>query len=308
MASSYEYTQAAASKCYTTHALVSVNVLPNRAKYYNYVEHGRTISDVLPPPDFDILTASADDLERYGLPARPDTQPALSEWENDYRGVQWVTPPPFIAEVPPAVQSSPPPLYPNARFAGWAALGSFTSSYATYNEPGLKPVSCPSPSIAIWSGIGANVNGTASSFGQSGTYSLPNNNHNAFGEAWVAGATSPTDFSGVLFNASAYDGMRANVNYSGGTFTGTVTDVTAHKVQGWGPWSGFNGTPNSADAFVEQLQGYDMANFGTVTFTQSQGNSTPLTNFGPVSVQNSPNATAGSINGSGGFTVTYGHC
>jgi hypothetical protein len=86
-----------------------------------------------------------------------------------------------------------------------------------------------------------------------------------------------------------------------------VTDVTTNTVNGWN-YGGFSGTPNSAEAIVEQLQGYDMADFGSVPFSYSQGNGQAIPNFGDFAFQNSPNATAGGINGNGGFTVTYGHC
>jgi hypothetical protein len=110
-----------------------------------------------------------------------------------------------------------------------------------------------------------------------------------------------------MFTTAANHQIRANVNYGSGSFSGTVTDVSTGTVNGWS-YGGFSGTPNSAEAIVEQPQGYDMANFGSVPFSYSQGNGQPIPNFGDAPLNNSPNATVGGINGNGGFTVSYGHC
>jgi Peptidase A4 family len=307
MGSPYDYTQQAASECYTTDPLIGVTGLPDGGASYNYLQNGRVVSEPVPPPGFDILTASAAELERYGLPARPVSEPEPSEWQNDYRNARFATPPPFLAEVPAAmgISQPPPPLYVNAHFAGYETTGSgsYTAGSTLFTEPSLQPVSCNSPAIAIWSGIGS----TSSSFGQDGTYSLPYNNHNAFAEAWLAGAGSYS-YAVTLFRASAYDSIRANVNYSSGTFSGTVTDVTTGVVNGWNSGGGYSGTPNTAEALLEQLTGYSMADFTNVPFSYSQGNHTSLASLPHTVVTNSPNTSVGGINGSGGFNVSWNHC
>jgi hypothetical protein len=307
MGSPYDYTQQAASKCYTIDPLLGVSALPDGGRSYNYLQNGRVVSEPVPPQGFDILTASAAELERYGLPVRPTSEPELSEWQNDYRHARFATPPSFLAQVPSSLENSPPPSprYVTAHFAGYETTGSgsFTAGSTLYTEPGLQPVSCGSPAIALWSGIGS----TSSSFGQDGTYSLPNNNHNAFAEVWQAGASNYT-YSVTLFRAAAGDSIRANVNYSSGDFGGTVTDVTTGVVNGWNSGGGFSGTPNTAEALLEQLQGYDMADFTSVPFAYSQGNGTAISAFGHGALTNSPNTSVGGINGSGGFNVSWNHC
>lgn len=305
MASPYAYTQQAASKCYATDPQVGVSLLADGGLSYNYLQNGQIVSEPVPPADFDVLTASPAELERYGLPARPASGLALTEWQNDYRHARFATPPAFLAEVPSAagISQPPPPLYASARFAGYQASGSFTTGSTRYTEPGLRPVSCGNPAVSTWSGIGSST----SSFGQDGTYSLPNSNHHAFAQAWKANSGFYS-YSVALFTAAARDSIRANVNYSSGTFSGTVTDVTTGVVNGWNSGGGYSGTPNSAEAILEQLQGYDMADFGNVPFSYSQGNGTSLAALGASPDYNSPNTSTGGINGSGGFNVSWNHC
>lgn len=193
--------------------------------------------------------------------------------------------------MPAALGNSPPPppLYVTAHFAGYETTGSgsYTAGSTRYTEPGLQPVSCNSPAIAIWSGIGS----SSSSFGQDGTYSLPNSTYGV-----------------TLFRAAAGDSIRANVNYSSGTFSGTVTDVTTGVVNGWNSGGGYSGTPNTAEALLEQLAGYSMADFTNVPVAYSQGNGTSIASLPHTVVTNSPNTSVGGINGSGGFNVSWNHC
>lgn len=206
MSSPYDYTQQAASKCYTTDPSVGVSVLPDGGRSYNYLQNGQVVSEPVPPAGFDILTASAAELERYGLPARPASEPDLSEWQNEFRNARFATPPPFLAEVPRSLAIPPPlapsgvsPLYTNARFAGYSTYaGSFTAGSALYTEPGLRGVSCSSPAIAIWSGIGS----SSSIFGQDGTLSLPYDNHHTFWQVWSANSPNPRA-SAYMFTTAA---------------------------------------------------------------------------------------------------------
>jgi hypothetical protein len=307
MGSPYDYTQQAASTCYTTDPLIGVTALPDGGASYNYLQNGRVVSEPVPPAGFDILTASAAALARYGLPARPVSEPELSEWQSDYRNARFATPPRFLAEVPSALAFSqpPPPLYANGRFAGYetTGTGSYTAGSTRFTEPSLHPESCTSPAIATWTGIGS----SSSSFGQDGTYSLPNNNHNAFAEAWQAGAGTYT-YAVTLFRASANDSIRANVNDNSGTFSGTVTDVTTGVVNGWNSGGGYTGTPNTAEALLEQLAGYSMANFTNLALSYSQGNGTSMASLPHTVLTDSPNTTVDAVNGSGGFNVSWTHC
>ncbi len=235
--------------------------------------------------------------------------------QREFKNAHFTTPPPFLAElrspasIPVPSPSGVSPLYTSARFAGWATnsgVANFTKSSVLYTEPGLQPVSCDgntNPAVSIWSAIGV-ANGPG---GQDGTLSLPNNNHNSFWEVFPDINNLNNYYGAYMFRATAGDQIRANVNYSNGTFGGTVSDVSTGVVNGWSQGT-FSGTLNFTEAYVEQPIGRDMADFGSVPFAYSQGNGQPISSFPHVASQNSPNATVGGIDGNGGFTVTWHHC
>ena len=68
------------------------------------------------------------------------------------------------------------------------------------------------------------------------------------------------------------------------------------------------GSSRGRKSLVEQIVGDSQANFGTIGFGYTNANNTALPNYSVYSQHNSPNATAGGINGSGGFDAMWHHC
>jgi hypothetical protein len=76
-------------------ALAHTELLPGGGYSMNYqLANGETIERPVPPEGFDPLTATAKELETYGLPPRPSNPEALEEWEESMTGYESVTPEP----------------------------------------------------------------------------------------------------------------------------------------------------------------------------------------------------------------------
>ena len=341
VASPYAYTQGAASKCFVTDPLVSVTPLPDGGMEYVYRQaSGDLVSEPVPPAGENLASLSAAQLDEYGLPPRPTSAVALVDWDQAMSGEQFETPPAFLAEVPPAQLESPPapanPASPAAScsgnvctlygtFAGWETSYYIGQPHTVmahgsdeYKEPHLYGTSCPTPGLSTWTGIG----NTGTIFGQDGTDSFSGGvQHTEFWETWDASGGS-FHGTGYLSTVPVGDTVRANVNYSNGTVSGTVTNVTTGKVRGWSD-SGLTGAaPDTADGIAEKVGGYDLANFGNspgLTFLDSTGNGVALNNQPPwdghpaplnqFDIQSGSSvANSSTITGNGSFTIQQEHC
>jgi len=305
MTSPYDYTQQAASACYVTDPLVSVTTLPDGGTQYTYRQtSGLLASETVPPAGFDPANAPASELAEYGLPPRPASFVALVDWQNEVSKDWWPTPPAFLAELPAAQQSPPPPAGPGGNFAGWA--GHITANYGSstsdvYTEPHLGS-SCSNDGVAVWGGLGAG----SEVFGQDGTQSdTGHGSHVGFWQVWAGGTEEGT---GVLQTVAAGDSMRANVNYPANEFTGTLTDVSTGKVEGWS-FGVFGSAPSQAEAVVEHQPGFSLTNFGTTNFASSSGDGQPLNNLDPSKyTPGDGSMSTSSLGGGGSFSVHYVHC
>jgi hypothetical protein len=326
--SPYAYTQQAASACFVTDPLVAKSALPDGGTQYTYRQaSGNLVSEPIPPAGFDPVTASASQLAEYGLEPRPTSPSALSDWNEEMGRVWFAKPLPFLAEIPAAEQGSPPPPPPLLSSPGIAAVSnpgifagyqtqsyygtspSYTSASDTFYEPHLYGTGCSNPGLSTWAGIGT----TSGPFGQDGTDSFDGHpNHEAFWQVWNNDVEQSTAY---LFSVPAGDLVRANVNYQAdGGFSGTVTDVTTGKVRGWSMTLFLSTAPDAGEAIVENVGGFDLANFRTLTFASSTANGTALNSLPPPGigqfniVNGTARATTNAISGNGSFTVTQNHC
>lgn len=318
MHSPYDYTRAAASTCFVTDPLVRVTPLPGGGQQYTYRQaNGNLVSEPLPPAGFDPATASDAQLAEYALPPKPTLLPELSAWQEEMKQAWFATPPPFLAELPAAEQTGPPsaPLSAAAAPAGvgWAGYmtdGSqrFSFASAAYKEPAVGATGCPAPiGFAAWAGIGS----TVGVFAQDGTETdtgFPADI--GWAQIWNNNVEQMNIF---LMAVPAGDGVRANVNWETGEVFGTLTNTTTGQVQ---PWSmaQAGSEPDSAEALVEKQDGFNLANFGTLTFTGSHADdiNTSLGDFNPslsnINVGTAKATTSSPIGANGGFVVNQTHC
>ena len=153
MASPYDYTAQAASKCFTIQPLISVTPLPGGGSDYSYAAtSGQTVSEPVPPTEFDALTATAAQLQEYALPPRPSSLEALAQWTSLMARATYAQPPRFLAaermqlSVPAPASTQASPAAVDGIFAGYQTqTGSYTSGSVNYTEPSLGAVSCSDP-------------------------------------------------------------------------------------------------------------------------------------------------------------------
>jgi hypothetical protein len=83
--------------------------------------------------------------------------------------------------------------------------------------------------------------------------------------------------------------------------------VTTGQVNGWS-LPDFGPAPGQGEAIVEHLGGYNLPNFGSVSFSASSVNGSSLNNGGSKIPTSDGSMSTGGIGGSGNFTVSYVHC
>lgn len=114
------------------------------------VEGDGTLTKVpTPPPSFDPITASDDDLESYGLPPRPSNRDAAAVWSADMENWKRNPDPGLCATDYRAVQSG--------NWAGYFADGSAGSYHAVqgdYRQPSSLSTTCANSTLASWTGLG----------------------------------------------------------------------------------------------------------------------------------------------------------
>ena len=94
----YRYTARALRACgLRVIPLERVTPLPGGGKAYVYADGSRQL---IPPARLKPLTASDEQLERYGLPPRPRDPTALTLWKAEMTNAHSVAAPPFIVADP----------------------------------------------------------------------------------------------------------------------------------------------------------------------------------------------------------------
>jgi hypothetical protein len=329
--SPYDYTQQAASKCFATDPLVSVSSFADGGTEYAYRQASGALAYItVPPAGFDPINATAGELMQYGLPARPTDPLALLEWQSEMSKAWWATPPNFLAQLPgseppagsipnlgsnalaaPALESpnatSPYAALSYSTYAGWGTGipgQAGTSADSTFLDPSYSQTCSPN-GYSVWSGLqdGYGDFGQDGVLTQNGTPPYTASNE-AFWEFWVLGTEQQY---GLLQKIPAGDWARANDNYTGSAFTGTVTNVTTGQVTGWSaPYSGR--APTQAEVFVEHPAGYNLSDFGAITVRAASADGTELSWNPFIETASDGSMTTNAIGNGGAFSVSWNHC
>jgi hypothetical protein len=289
----YSYTESAVDSCgVKTIPLTGKQALPGGGDQYSYdFGNGVTVSLKVPPPGFDVATATSAQLAEYGLPSAPANAAQLGSWMK----LQVVPAPPFLVEANIYAGSD----LDSKHYAGYDATapdGTFTFSGLEWYEPSYGYTSCSSPNdTVIWSGIGADRQNTAPVIMQDGTsyglgyLGIPNH------QAWIENYPL-TAITALPLNVPQTHFVGAIAQYQPGNngYAGWVWDFTANSIDPWSvQWT--PGAPKSdyysgdaAAAIVERPgpgngNPTNLNNFGTVSFTYSAGNGTTLDQFATTS-------------------------
>jgi hypothetical protein len=262
---------------------------------------------VVPPPDFNPLTASDAQLAEYQFPSRPSDPTALAQWERFMSIATPVAPPATLAESP------------NVRNAvgyskNWAGYYNKNNTYNTavayYNEPQISSSTCTSPAESVWTGLGGVNNSNA--LGQAGTaYNEPGlGNHQSWVEELPNGPIAQPIYGVVGTSMAIYvqDIGSGQMKYFIENSAGQYVNPT---------YFDNNKDDSTVDFIVEApfINGSiaPLANFGTVPFTQatdgSQGglSANPYDETIMIAQGGGNAATPSSLNGNS-FSVAWNSC
>jgi hypothetical protein len=298
-----------------TFPLAAVSNLPDGGTSFDFVAEGTTMTYLVPPPGFSVLTASPASLAMYGIPARPDGGSALQQWQDTIGRLSLVTPPPFLAA--PQVSSGGVTA---ARSSGsWSgkvahkkSTSYFYSSTAEWGEPGAYATSCSNNSAFFWSGIGGWNSGTLA---QGGTaINTPGlGQHQAWTEVLP---DQPYVVAQPVYGQR--DGLfEAVVNHRSGGFNILVENVSSGAgtivAVNSSHWDG-----STAESIVERPTVNNslraLTNFQQVSFVVNGANSSQLNSFSfyTVNMVNPNNghllAVAKAFDSSGAFNDAWGTC
>ncbi len=305
----YIYSATALAACgFQTAPLVEQTPLAGGGSAYIYdLGSAGALAIKVPPPGFDITTATAAQLNEFGLPTRPPNAQDVALWAK----LSMATPPPFLLGAP--VANAGGNLSTDDVSRHWAGYtvsgpaGHFTSSTAVWTSPDYPPndglTACNSSADAsIWTGIGGDTSNPPY-IGQDGT---SHGDFPAAQEAWeevVPGQSSAYDLNMGMAHG---DVAQAYVQYnppSGGFadyYSGWVKDVTKEQagatpnyVSWQYPWQGQEGgndpgkiyTGNSAETVVERsvigASGLmeSLQRFSPITFTRTAANGVTLDQY-----------------------------
>jgi hypothetical protein len=294
----------------------AVKALPGGGSSYDYLVNGATVRFYVAPTGFDPSTATAAELNEYGIPPRPTDAAALSLWQaqmSAWKGS--VTPPPFLSETHTSADSV---YYTN--WSGYAITGSagtYTHAEAWYNEPSYLSSRCSTNAEVTWAGIGGYY-GASDKLGQDGTgHGVPGmGDHQAWWEIVPGYSIMPVNFFGspfFQFDASTRWLGNAYRFYMHDSFTNTTLafDVSSSAYSG-----------DSAEAIAERPKINNslsnLSNFGTLTFSQTEANDVFFNNYSPnglrhgIHMVNDSNghdlADPSTIGSNGQFTDTQHNC
>jgi len=266
-----------------------------------------------PPAGADVLTASAADLEQWGIPPKPTDPGALAVWTTFVNSAKyWTTPDPQASSVyhglattegvpqstPPTSISTPlnpeppPPTSPEATshtaysdiWAGWlipsggnSGCSSFQQSYSDWAQPGVLPGSTGTASF--WNGIGGYGNG---SLIQAGADSIGGSTPSY--RFWTEDFPLGTIYEGPSISPGQV-GLAISDYNGDGTTTFTLQNVTTGETQAF-----INSTPyynGSSVEFINEKLGGQMPNYGATQMGMNAGTG----NFGAcgVALNNSNN-------------------
>ncbi|TMG28875.1 MAG: hypothetical protein E6H93_12220 [Chloroflexi bacterium] len=150
------------------HSLERVIALQGGGQGYEYSVDGAPATILVPPKGFNPLTATAAQLDEYGLPSRPTDQSALGPWLKMMSNYHPVTPPNFMVSIPDQRHPRVSATYLANNWSGWVATGNngnYTIAEGYWNEVSLGS-SCTGSNELTWAGLGG---WTSSVLAQDGT-------------------------------------------------------------------------------------------------------------------------------------------
>lgn len=254
--SAYTLSAADINACgFTEIPLSAVTTLPDGGNNYTYeMAGGASATIVVPPANFNPVSASDSELAIYGIPVRPTSSAALEVWLNKYSRIDYPTPPSELNQTP--IQASTVPR----SYAGW--FSGTTSNTATdlyFTQPNASLSQCTGGSGislgAIWAGLGAGTSNLA----QDGTYfgsDFPGvTNGEFFFEFWPDNVDQNSSGTvNLTTTASAGDSVESQIAYDGGlVYNVNINDWTsgkAYDVLMTAP-SNFHPNGSTAEAIVE---------------------------------------------------------
>jgi hypothetical protein len=307
------------------------------AVQYN-LGNGVTVQQLIPPPGFQPLTASAAELDQYGFPPRPSGGTALAQWQQEMTGWAGSGPSAPFLTASPAHTSAYSDSETDSNWAGYVAQATspiFTHAEAWYYEPSSGASRCSSTSESTWAGLGGWAQGDEP-LAQNGTaIGVPGMSaHQAWWEFWPYNAMVSIPFYGTpgyLFDASVrYMGTSGGQedeyrfwfhnNATGKTdaFDTYVSSVTQGAIYGQPSYT--------AEAVIERPtvnnQLTNLTNFGTLNMLESKANDVGFDTYPQfmtggkertgVHMQNPSTgnmlAEPGDISSNDHFTVTQENC
>lgn len=279
---------------------------PDGGSSYKYqVEEGspETVTYGKPPQGFEPLKASAEELEDYAFPPRPDTDSGLKQWEEMVSKYKTTAPPigctgkvgPSLDPAEGEVEYST--LVASQNWSGYIANAPgqphhYVMSQANYYQPyGNQHTSCKSNALeASWVGVGGSNTGALI---QAGTSVNTSNGVGAFA-VWTAGSSYHNANPALSFVPGNYMGMYASYELSTEHVYFYLENATTHELS---PFRGehigtnyYDGT--SAESITErpathvggELHLYPLLNYGHMTWWNSvvQTNANIVYNIGEV--------------------------
>jgi len=204
-------------------------------------------------------------------------------------------------------RSSPQHASQSTNWSGYAATGSFHSVSANWTEPTGH---CTSATryASFWVGLDGFNSSTVEQTGSEVDCSGGRPVYYSWYEMYPA---VPHNFSNTVRPGDHFSG---SVTYNGGSsYTLVLQDIT----QGWKHTvnKSLSGAANSSAEVIAEAPSSNsgvlpLANFGTVNFSNSAANGSPIGNFAPtriVMVDNSgrPKDSVSSLTGGGSFSATW---
>jgi hypothetical protein len=263
---------------------------------YRYLLGSTEVTSIVPPPGFDPVAATADELRRYGLPQEPPASEQVRHdgWVEAMRRMRLITPPDKLIEDTGVTSAPAKKVAPSAEtqqhqkersqasgdeatavtrtslnWSGNVSLGGagqYFDTLATYDEPNALTTTCAGNSALFWDGVGGWFSGRLGQIGTSiNTPGL--GQHQAW---WEVLPDRPYVVAIPLF-ATANSGVHAETDYVPYSPTG--------QYQFWIQ----NASTGASSAFQVNSNSYDGRSGEFIAERPTVGGSLPpLTNFGSV--------------------------
>jgi hypothetical protein len=148
------------SRCgISTYPRQATHALSDGGTQYDYSVNGARMTYRIPPFGWRATTASAAQLQEYGLPPRPTNAAALKAWTKMMGNLHFVVPPAALASIQANVDvlyyDDPTNTYPDIDAAGYVARTGVNDVEGIWYEPDAYTSRCdPSDAAVYWSGMG----------------------------------------------------------------------------------------------------------------------------------------------------------